>query len=212
MLLKQRTLKKIPEVVACDVDLLLRTFGDIAAAPQQIADPPSAGGVALSLPELYLPGVAVQHYHLPNAHEVTDGIDILPHRDRCLFTVDLHGDRHTLKGHIQPQFIRAAAVQVLADRLDAFAAEYPHRSDHVAGSDPAVADTDGFQLRRPSVTFLYILAEIACLYNAGAVKHPLQIHGTARRRSAHGPRQAAGIYSRREGHRINQNRKGADTT
>lgn len=27
--------------------------------------------------------------------------------------------------------------------------------------------------------FLYILAEIVRLYNAGAVKHPLQIRGTA---------------------------------
>lgn len=154
VLLKQCALKEVPEVIARNVDLLLRAFGDIAAAPQKAADPLTAGGITLFLPELYLPGVAVQHHQLPDAHEVADGVDILPHCHRHLLAVDLHGDGHSLKCHVQPQLIRAAAVQILTDRLDALAAVYTHRGDHVAGADPAVADTDGLQLRRRQGTIV----------------------------------------------------------
>ena len=148
MLLKQLTLEELPEVIAHHADLLLRAFGNKAAAPQKIADALLPGGIALLLPEFHLLGVMIQYDHLADAVKIADGIDPLLHRDGDLLAGDPHVDGNALEAHLQPQLHRLAVPQVLIHRLDARPMIDTHRRQHVAAAEPVILYADGRQILR----------------------------------------------------------------
>ena len=140
MLLEQLALEEIPEVVAHHADLLLRAFGDEAAAPEKAADALLPGGVALLLPEFHLLGAVIQHHHLTDADEVVDGVRLFPHFHHDLLVADVDGDGDALKRHVQMEPRRLAAPQVFVHRLDAGPLIDAHRRQNVVGAEACVVD------------------------------------------------------------------------
>ena len=146
VLLEQLALEEIAEVVAHHADLLLRAFGDEAAAPEKAADALLPGGVALLLPEFHLLGAVIQHHHLTDADEVVDGVRLFPHLHHDLLVADMDGDGDALKRHVQMEPRRLAAPQVFVHRLDAGPLIDAHRRQNVVGAETRVVDVQHRQI------------------------------------------------------------------